>query len=329
VLPREDSGVIVLEPVDRGMRMGYVILANCEGSAGLEAGRRVLQSGGPALDAVEATIREVESDTGVRTVGLGGAPNMLGQVECDACIMCGMSLRSGAVAALGHYVHAISIARAVMEKTPHVMLAGAGAERLAAEIGAERTEMLTEDAGWRYRDWLERTVPPEVLRRWPDTPLAPYIRRPGDPHVSHGTVAVLVRDADGRLAGGVSSSGWAYKYPGRVGDSPIIGAGLYVDRRYGGAACTHTGEMIIRAGTARAVVAYMKNGAGVESACREAFEDLRRLEGGHRGPVIIHAMDRDANVFVLSTGEDGGVDYWLWPEGRDAPESQMPEIEPL
>lgn len=309
--------------------MERMVLANCEGAAGLATAVTAIMSGLSALDAVEKAISVVEADPTVRTVGVGGAPNILGEVECDACIMCGRTLRSGAVGALKHYCHAISVARQVMEKTPHVMLAGEGAARFAAEVGAEGGDMLTEDASRRYQTWLGKHVPPGVLVDWPDCPMAPYIDHPGGSPVSHGTVAFLVRDAEGRMAGGVSSSGWAYKYPGRIGDSPLIGAGLYIDERFGGAACTHTGEMIIRAGTARAVIAYMKTGASVEDACREAFEDLRHLKGGYRGPVIIHAVDRDGAPFALSTGNDGGVNYWLWTEGMGEAESREPVIEPL
>jgi beta-aspartyl-peptidase (threonine type) len=309
--------------------MGSIILANCEGGVGCREAVRSLASGESTLDAVEAAIRVVELDPSVRTVGVGGAPNILGDVECDACIMCGRTLRSGAVGALRYYCHAISVARQVMEKTPHVMLAGEGAQRFAAEIGAERGEMLTGEARRSHERWLEKNVPAEVRLDWPDVPLAPHIKHPGDSPVSHGTVVFLARDGGGHMAGGVSSSGWAYKYPGRIGDSPIIGAGLYVDDRFGAAACTHTGEMIIRAGVARAVVAYMKKGASVESACREAVEDLRRLEGGYRGAVIIHALDRGGRPFVLSTGGDGGVNYWLWAEGMKEAASHMPEVEHL
>lgn len=306
-----------------------MILANCEGGVGCDDAIKALEAGSTPMDAVEAAIRMVERDPGVRTVGLGGAPNIIGEIECDACIMCGETLRSGAVCALRYYYHAISVAREIMERIPHVMLAGEGAERFAAEIGAEKGEMLTERAGERYERWLRKHVPAEALVNWPDVPLASYITHPSDSPVSHGTVTFLVRDGEGHMAGGVSSSGWAYKYPGRVGDSPVIGAGLYVDDRYGAAACTHTGEMIIRAGLARAVVAYMKKGASVEDACREGFEDLRRLEGGYLGPVIIHALDREGQPFVLTTGGDGGVNYWLWTEGMAETESRMPEIEAL
>ena len=309
--------------------MASIILANCEGGVGCNDAIKALEAGSAPMDAVEKAIRVVEKNPGVKTVGLGGAPNIIGEVECDACIMCGDTLRSGAVCALKYYYHAISVARGIIERTPHVMLAGEGAERFAAEIGAEKGEMLTKEAGEKYEGWVRKHVPAEALVGRPDVPLASYITHPGGSPVSHGTVAFLVRDGEGHTAGGVSSSGWAYKYPGRVGDSPIIGAGLYVDDRYGAAACTHTGEMIIRAGLARAVVAYMKKGASVEDACREGFEDLRRLKGGYLGPVIIHALDREGRPFVLSTGGDGGVDYWLWLEGMAMAESRMPEIEPL
>jgi L-asparaginase len=151
-------------------------------------------------------------------------------------------------------------------------------------------------------------------------PLAEVISSGGGPDADRGTVCFLVRDHDGNWAGGASSSGWAYKYPGRLGDSPIIGAGLYVDNRYGAAACTHIGEMTVRAGTCRAVVAYLKKGATVEEACAEAVDDLRRLRGGFFGPVVIHAVDADGNPCVVAVDMDRTVDYWFWREGFEEAE---------
>jgi beta-aspartyl-peptidase (threonine type) len=136
-----------------------------------------------------------------------------------------------------------------------------------------------------------------------------------NPQASHGTTVFLVRSKDGNLAGGVSTSGWAYKYPGRLGDSPIIGAGLYVDNRYGAVACSHTGEMTIRAGTSRAIIAYIKKGATVEEACHEALDDLRALKGGYIGRVVIHAMDKDGKPCVVGLGFEEEVPYWYWREG--------------
>ena len=295
---------------------------------------------GDPLDAVEAGIMVVESDPSVRSVGLGGAPNLLGEMECDAAIMCGASLKAGAVGGLKHYMHAISVARQVMERTPHVMIVGEGAERFAREIGAERGKMLSREAKADYEKWLRAHVPEKVRSRLARAELIPLVRPPGGRGVgrvrracargaarqaAHNTVDFIVRTAEGKMAVGISTSGWAYKYPGRMSDSGIIGAGLYCDDRYGAAACTHTGEMIIRAGVARAVVAYMKRGASASAACHEAFDDLGGLKGGFLGPVIIHALDRKGTPYVLTTGNDGGIPYWVWREGEAEPRCLKPE----
>jgi beta-aspartyl-peptidase (threonine type) len=289
---------------------GAVVLANDESAAGAPMVIQALSAGRSVLDAVELGIRAVEADAKVDSVGLGGFPNMLGQVECDAALMCGRTLRTGAVGALKGYLHAISVARQVMERTPHVMLVGVGAERFAAEIGAKKCDLLTEEKRAEYEQWLTDHLEPEDLVRWPDVPLVVFTRYSKDAQNARGTSVFLVRDRDGHMAGGVSSSGWMYKYPGRLGDSAVIGAGLYVDDRHGGAACTRTGEMAIRAGTARAVVAYMKKGAAVGEACHEAMDDLGALEGGYAGPVAVHAMDREGRPYVLSTSEEDGYLYW-------------------
>jgi beta-aspartyl-peptidase (threonine type) len=318
---------------------GAVILANGEGAVGIPAAIAALARGS-ALDAVEAGIRVVERDPRIRSVGVGGAPNILGEMECDAAIMCGSTLRTGAVGALKHYVHAISVARQVMERTPHVMIVGEGAARFAREIGAERGRLLTSEARADYEQWLRQHVPAGARARLPRADLVPLVKPPKGGRrgwrtkhwsegAGHGTVDFLVRTRSGNMAGGISTSGWSYKYPGRLSDSCLVGAGLYVDDRYGAAACTHTGEMIIRAGVARAVVAYMKKGATVEQACREAFDDLRSLKGGYLGPVIVHALDRRGNPFVITTGRDGRIPYWLWTEGIAKPERLKPVVEAL
>ncbi len=292
--------------------MGVVVLTNGEGEVGIQTAVDTLINKGSAIDAVELGIRVVELDPKVRSVGFGGAPNMLGQMECDASIMCGASLRTGAVGALRNYLHPISVARQVMERTPHVMLVGEGAEIFAAEIGERKGNLLSEEARAEYELWLKDHVSPEVLSKWPDVPLASLIPLPANPGAVHGTTVFLVRSNDGNFAGGVSTSGWAYKYPGRLGDSPIIGAGLYVDNRYGAIACTHTGEMTIRAGTSRAIIAYIKKGATVEEACHEALDDLRALKGGHIGDVVIHAIDRAGTPYVVGLGFEEGIPYWFW-----------------
>ncbi len=309
--------------------MGTVVLTNREGGVGIRTAVDTLAKNGSALDAVEAGIRVVELDPKIRSVGYGGAPNILGNMECDAAIMCGASLRTGAVGALKDYFHAISVARQIMERTPHVMLVGEGAERFAAEIGERKGNLLSAEAKADYERWLKDHITAEALSRWPDVPLAPLVPLPRNFVVAHGTTVFLVRANDGNLAGGVSSSGWAYKYQGRLGDSPIIGAGLYVDNRYGAVACTHTGEMTIRAGTSRAVSAYIKKGATVEEACHEAIDDLRALKGGHIGPVVIQAIDATGTPCVVSLGLEEEIPYWFWTERMKDAECRYASIEKI
>jgi L-asparaginase len=308
--------------------MESIILASDEGFYGLAEMIKRLQGGVSALDAIEAGIRLVEDDEQARTVGYGGAPNILGEMELDASLMDGRTLLAGTVGALRGYRHPISVARAVMEKLPHVMLVGEGAARFAKEIEAEPRDMLSPVSKKEYRDWLKINASKELLADPAQAKLAPLISSQARPNISHvpvGTVTVLVRDSQGTWGGGVSTSGWAYKYPGRLGDSPIIGAGLYVDNRYGAAACTHGGEMTMRCGTARTVVAYMKKGASVEQACREAVEDLRYLKGAYIGAVIIHALDREGTPCCVALGDNDGDCYYYWKSGMTDAQKAYPQ----
>jgi len=310
-----------------------VLLTNCEGGVGMEAAREVLENGGAALDAVEAGIRVVEADTSVDSVGRGGAPDLLGIVSCDAAVMDGATGRAGAVGNLRYYLHAVSVAREVMERLPHVFLVSEGAERFAHEIGAERAEMLTEEARARYERWMVEHASGSVRANLSGAELAQLAWESSREKTAGGTVVYLCVDGNGDIAAGTSTSGWAQCYPGRLGDSPVIGAGLYADNRYGACGCTHVGEMTIRACTARSVVQYMKAGVSVREACLEAVRDLRSLKGGYLGPVIIHAIDRQGSSCVVSTGTVvKGLDYFIW---RGAGEVQSetadlagPEIQP-
>jgi L-asparaginase len=292
-----------------------VLLANGEGGVGVPAAVAALAGGSSALDAVEAGIRLVEADPRVHSVGFNSPPNLLGEMEFDAAAMCGQTLRTGAVGALREHLHAFSVARQVLERTPHVMLVGEGAARFAREIGEPEAEVLAAEARTRHHRWLEEHLSPEQRAAWPEVPLIPVVWQTANSARTGGTTVFLARSAPGHWGGGASTSGWAYKYPGRIGDSAIIGAGLYIDDRYGGAACTHTGEMTIRAGTARAIVAYLKRGASLGEACAEAIDDLRALRGGHLGPVVVHAVDRYGQAQVVSTGLPDGAPYWFWCEG--------------
>jgi len=309
------------------------ILTNCEGGAGMQAAREVLEGGGVALDAVEAGIRVVEADTSIDSVGRGGAPNLLGVVSCDAAVMDGATGRTGAVGNLRYYLHAVSVAREVMERLPHVFLVSEGAERFAHEIGAERAEMLTEEARARYECWMVEHAPGSVRANLSGAELVQLAWESSREKTAGGTVVFLGLDRNGDIAAGTSTSGWAQCYPGRLGDSPVVGAGLYADNRYGACGCTHVGEMTIRACTARSVVLYMKAGASVHEACLEAVRDLRSLKGGYIGPVIIHAIDRHGTSCVMSTGPVvKGLDYFFWGGTGEAEMRRAeligPEIQP-
>jgi L-asparaginase len=296
-----------------------MFLANREAWPGVRAARLMLAAGASAVDAVEQGIRRVEADRRVRSVGRGGSPNLAGEMECDAAIMDGNRLLAGSVGALKAYLYAVSVARQVMERLPHVMLVGEGAARFAREIRAESAEMLTQAARTKHTRWLKRHVPADVLRRWPHVPLARFAWESGRDYAAGGTVIFLARDRRGSIAAGASTSGWARKYPGRLGDSPIVGAGLYADNRYGACGCTHTGEMTMRALTARSVILYMKSGASVGEACCEAMRDLLELRGGRRGPVVIHAIDRNGEPYVLATRRMGRTSsFYHWAEGERA-----------
>ena len=296
------------------------LLTNGEGGSGTSASVTHLQNGASALDAIEAGIKIVERDPKVRSVGYGGAPNALGEMELDSSVMCGKTFRVGSIGALKGFIHPISVARAVMERLPHVMLVGEGAARFAREIGAEAGENLSPEAKRDYSEWLEKTV--GEGNTFGDGPLIDLLfgRQPVKPF---GTTTYIAKDSSGNLGGGISTSGWGYKYPGRLGDSPIIGAGLYVDNEFGGASCTNTGEMTIRASTARSIVLYMKKGATVTEACYEAVNDLKRLQGGHLGPVTIHAVDRDGTPCVLAVGSSCEIPYWYWCEGMKGAEKRV------
>jgi len=295
------------------------------GEVGIAAAMETLRAGGTALDAVEAAARLVEADPTNHTVGVSGWPNLLGQAELDASIMDGRTRASGAVGALQGYRHPISLARQVLERLPHVLLVGEGAARFAAEVGAETAE-LTPEARQGWEAWLALHVPQDVRRVWPPRELAPYAQLTADPEQPRGTVNILAQDGAGHQAVAVSTSGWAWKHPGRLGDSPIIGAGNYCDDRYGAAACTGVGEWTIRCSTARCVVLYQQLGATVEEACRRAARDLLDLPDRRRiaGWVNIVALDRQGRPYGISTGAEPRC-YTFWSDGMAAPETRQSE----
>jgi beta-aspartyl-peptidase (threonine type) len=279
-----------------------IVVASANGNVGIRQAVAVLRSGGSALDAVVAGIKPVEANPEDHSVGYSGLPNLLGEVELDASIMDGRGLRAGAVGALKSYQDAIEAARRVMEDLPHVLITGAGADRFAGEIGLSAVDLLTPEAEQVWHSRLENE-----LR---DTAYIARVRElvgdlASDPEFPeeppHGTVNFIARDHNGDIACGVSTSGFAWKYPGRLGDSPIIGAGNYADNRWGAAACTGRGEMAQRCLTAHSVVTFLRFGMTLEDALRQAMLDLHQLDDPYASEMNIIAIDKDGNPNAAST----------------------------
>lgn len=287
-----------------------IVVASRNGLVGIKQAMERLRRGGSALDAVEAGILPVESNPDDHTVGYSGYPNLLGEVELDASIMDGRTLAAGAVGAVRGYAHPISIARKVMEELPHCFLAGPGAERFAREVGFQPKDLLTPEAKRVWEQILSDKAPEVYGRRqkYLDN-IRRFVRIAADPEKPNETVNFIAQDSEGDIACGVSTSGWAWKYPGRLGDSPVIGAGNYADNRYGAAACTGRGEMAVRCATARSIVLYMKMGMSLEEAGREAFRDLDRLVDPFAGTMNAVALSPDGAHAAFSNTEEATYIY--------------------
>lgn len=220
---------------------------------------KVLSDGGKSIDAVEAGVKVTEADITNRSVGIGGRPDREGHVTLDACIMDENS-KCGSVACIEGIKHPISVARAVMERTPHVMLVGEGARDFAIEQGFEKYKTPIKEVKKDWKEWKKENK--ELLKK-------PRIN-----HENHDTIGMLALDEFGNISGSCTTSGWAYKMHGRVGDSPIIGAGLFVDNEIGGACATGMGEAIIRIAGSHTVVELMRQGKSPQDACRLAVERI-------------------------------------------------------
>ena len=219
----------------------------------------VLSKNGRALDAVEAGVKIPEGDPNERSVGYGGRPDRDGKVTLVACIMDEFS-NIGSVACLEHIKHPISVARAVMEKTPHVMLVGKGALQFALSQGFKKENLLVEESEKEWKEWLKTSQ---------YKPIANI--------ENHDTIGMIALDANGNLSGACTTSGMAFKMNGRVGDSPIIGAGLYVDNEIGAATATGHGEEVIRITGCHLVVELMRQGLSPQKACEEAVMRIVKL----------------------------------------------------
>jgi isoaspartyl peptidase/L-asparaginase-like protein (Ntn-hydrolase superfamily) len=245
--------------LSEGIKNSPIIISTWKhGVEANEAAWEVLINGESALDAVEAGVHVTESDPTNRSVGLGGMPDRDGNVTLDACIMNHES-ECGAVAYLEEIENPISVARKVMEDTPHVMLAGKGALDFALEKGFQKKNLLVPVAKEEWLKWKQNEK----------------LKRPEINSENHDTIGMLALDKYGNLSGACTTSGWAYKLPGRIGDSPIIGAGLFVDNAIGAACATGMGEAVIRIAGSHTVVELMRQGYSPEKACKLAVERIQ------------------------------------------------------
>ena len=273
------------------------------GVAANAAAWAVLHKGGGALDAVEAGARVPEADLSNHSVGRAGYPDRDGHVSLDASIMAPNG-DCGAVAGLEHIAHPISVARRVMEKTPHVLLVGDGALQFAIEQGFKREELLTPESRAAWKAWLKEHMYKPVA----NSELKTYGRDLGTPgsRTNHDTLGMLALDARRDLSGACTTSGMAWKLRGRVGDSPIIGAGLYVDNEVGAATSTGVGEEVIRNVGSFLVVELMRQGHSPQDACREAVMRIvkRRPAASKDLQVGFLAMNRQGEVgaFAIQSG---------------------------
>ena len=261
--------------------------SNKYGLAKLEAGRS-------ALDAVEAAIIPVEADPKDMSVGYGGRPDREGIVTLDACIMDSEG-NAGSVTFLQDIMHPISVARKVMEETPHVILSGDGAKQFALEQGFDSVDLLTDQSRKEYKKWLKQ---------------AKY--QPVSNIENHDTIGLLALDKEGHLSGGCSTSGMAYKLHGRVGDSPIIGAGLFVDDEIGAATATGVGEMVLKTLGSFLIVELMRSGKSPQEACEIAVKrvidkyDCKDIQVGYiainkKGEFGAYAIQTGFSYTVTST----------------------------
>ncbi|SDX46880.1 N(4)-(beta-N-acetylglucosaminyl)-L-asparaginase [Lysobacter enzymogenes] len=274
-----------------------------------QAAWKVLGEGGAALDAVEAGARWAEADLCNATVGRCGNPDRDGVLTLDASLMDGDG-RCGAVAALEDIAHPVSVARRVMERTPHVLLVGAGAQQFAIEQGFPKEPLLTDKARAAWNEWRKTSkYQPVINAERLDN------AKPGDKH-NHDTLGILAIDRAGKLAGACTTSGMAWKLHGRVGDSPIIGAGLYVDNEVGAATASGVGEEMLRNAASFLVVELMRQGRSPDEACREAIDRVVRkrpqasktlqvcfLAINKHGEVGAHALHRGFVYAVCDAGK--------------------------
>ncbi|HTU88973.1 MAG TPA: N(4)-(beta-N-acetylglucosaminyl)-L-asparaginase [Gemmataceae bacterium] len=268
----------------------FVVIATWPfGQTAVKTAAPLLQAGKPALDAALAGAQAVEDDPKVHSVGYGGLGNAIGTVQLDACVMDGQTLACGGVAGLENVRHAAAVARRVMEKTPHVLLVGQGAQQFAIQQGFPLETLLTPES---VAEWEKKRPAANRQRELP----------------GHDTVAVLALDGKGSLGGVCTTSGLTHKLPGRVGDSPLIGSGLYVDNTAGAAGATGVGEEVIRIGGSLLIVEAMRAGKSPQEACELAVRKVNAVavrRGVHPARVAFLALDPHGRVGAACTERTG------------------------
>jgi len=277
-----------------------------------EAAWKILKDGGRALDAVEAGVKVPEADPENTSVGLGGFPDRDGNVTLDACIM-DETGNCGSVTFLQHIIHPISVARLVMEKTPHVMLSGDGALQFALANNFKKENLMTEKAKAAYEKWLVKSEYEPVINI-----------------ENHDTIGMLAIDANNDISGACTTSGAAYKMHGRVGDSPIIGAGLYVDNDVGAATATGMGELVMKTIGGFLIVELMRSGYTPQEACEEGIKRIAKKVPGYqkfqigylavnkKGEIGAYSIHKGFNYALFRKDEFNVIDsaYYLKPEKK-------------
>lgn len=262
-----------------------------------EKAMKILHEGGRALDAVEAGVKTAEADAEGLSVGIGGLPDRDGFVTLDACIM-DENGNAGSVCFLENIIHPISVARKVMEETPHVMLSGEGALQFAISQGFKQENLLTKKAEKAWKKWLKKAKYEPIINI-----------------ENHDTISQIAIDKNGDISGACTTSGLAYKLRGRVGDSPIIGAGLFVDNEVGGACATGLGEAVLKTLGSFLIVELMRNGMTPQEACEEAINRIVRKQDYENFQIGYLAIDKNGNHGAYAIHP--GFNYALAYNGRN------------
>lgn len=285
---------------------------------GINDAAAAFRAGQHRHDVLVQMARVLELDPSDESVGYGGVPNILGDMELDGAFMDGNTRSYAAVAGLKHCLP-VRVARRLMEEKLHTVLVGAGADSFARECGFEAEPLLHPS----QKEKWERDVKPLLDGK---TPLMHLVRKMAAPNTENFDTSISIGSDGNGISGAATTSGWPYKYPGRAGDTPISGAGLYVDSRYGACCCTWTGEMSTRAGTSRLVVAQLQDGKTIKQAVHAAIEDVASLQEGVLRTLVIHGIDTKGQEHVVALNADQPTFYQYWHEDLVSPERRAAEM---